>query len=116
LDAVDVDAVEAGIARMLRASREPVAEEFAIHDFENFGSYRVDEYDGINLVCAVGGAIEEFGTLFAEYVGHVGTPRNADDVGPLVERFRESYQGGWDSMASWAESFLEDTGARQGRA
>jgi antirestriction protein len=111
LDAVDADAVYEGIARMLRASPEPLAEEFAIHDFENFGSYRVDEYDGIHLVCAVGAAIDEIGTLFAEYLGHVGGPKTSDDVAPLVERFRESYQGEWDSMASWAESFLEDTGS-----
>jgi antirestriction protein len=110
LPAIDAEEVHDGIANMLKASREPHPEEVAIHDFENFGSYRVDEYDSIALVCAVGAAIAEHGTLFADFLNHVGSPSDADDVAVHVARFQESYQGEWHSLASWAESFLEETG------
>src|SRR5579884_2171582 len=84
LDALDADEVEAGIDKMLAASpsNRPLlnaqpptqnaaqsAADFAIHDFENFGSYRLGEYDSIPLDCALGAAIQEHGALFADYLG-----------------------------------------------
>jgi antirestriction protein len=109
--AVDADEVHEAIAKMLKSSREPFPEEVALHDHEGFGSYEVHEYDSIPLVCAIGAAIAEHGPVFADYLGHVGPPSDADHVARLVERFAESYQGEWDSLSTWAESFLEDTGA-----
>jgi len=111
LDATGADAVNDGIAAMLRASPEGNAEEFAIHDYEGFGSYRVHEYESIETVCAVAEAIAEHGTLFADYLAHVGEAKDADGVADALERFRESYQGSFDSLENWAEQFLDDTGA-----
>lgn len=90
IPAIDADEARDLVEAMLRASRQPGAEEFATHDFEGVGSYRVHEHDGLELTCAVGAAIEELGPLFADYLAHVGTPRGADDVAHLMERFGKS--------------------------
>jgi antirestriction protein len=112
LPAVDVGEVRAGVSEMLKASRIPGASEAVIHDFEGFGSYRLSEYEtDFELVCAVGAAIQEHGVLFAEYLGHVGQPKDLGDVADALEHFEESYQGDFDSLTDWAEQFLEDTGA-----
>jgi antirestriction protein len=111
LEATDIDVVQEGVAKMLKASREAVAEEVAIHDHENFGAYPVGEYDSLAVVCAVGAAIAEHGTVFADYVAHVGSPHDPEDVAGLVERFQESYQGAFRSLVEWGEQFLEDTGS-----
>ena len=111
IPAIDADEVQEAIAKLLKSSREPFPEEVALHDHEGFGSYEVHEYDSIPLVCAIGAAIAEHGPVFADYLRHVGPPSDADHVARLVERFAESYQGEWDSLSTWAESFLEDTGA-----
>lgn len=110
VEASDADAAYEAVADMLKASRELVAEDVAIHDHENFGSYSPREFESLDTVCAIGAALEELGPAFADFLGHVGPPRDADDVAGMVARFQEAYQGEWDSLADWAESFLEDTG------
>ena len=110
LDALDHDEVQAGVEKMLKASREPGAEEFAIHDFEGFGSYRIHEYESLALVCAIGAAVVEHGILFAEYLAHVGDPKHEGDVAHALETFQE-YQGEFRVPRDWAEQFLEDTGS-----
>jgi antirestriction protein len=111
VDATDAQAAGEAIAAMLKASREPHAEEWAVHDYEGFGSYRFDDFTcDLELACALGAAIQEHGTVFADYLGHVGAPQAADDVAAAVERFQESYQGEYDSLEEWAEQFLDDTG------
>ena len=111
LDSVDADEVHEGIAAMLKASPEEHSEEVAVHDSEGFGSYNVHEFDSVELLCAIGNAIQEHGTLFADYLGHRGAPKDADEVADAVREFEEQYQGSFRSLEDWAEQFLEDTGS-----
>ena len=111
LEAVDIAEVRDGIATMLRASPGGHAEEYAIHDFEGFGSYLPSETEDVEMVCAVGGAVREHGTVFAAYLTHVGVPKNALGVAELAARFNDSYQGVFNSLEDWAEQYLEDSGA-----
>lgn len=62
LDAAqDPEDLWAEIHDILRTSPEPGAEEFAIHDYENFAGYKVSEYESIDNVSAIALAIDEHG-------------------------------------------------------
>lgn len=93
------------IHKMLGASAIAGAEEWAIHDYEGFGRFRLHEFEQIETVSRIANGIVEHGPIFAHWVEHVGT----EDIEAL-ERFNEHYLGSWDSLADYAEQLLEDMG------
>lgn len=93
------------IQRMLGASAIAGAEEWAIHDYEGFGRFRLHEYEQIETVSRIANGIVEHGPIFTHWVEHVGT-EDAD----ALERFDEHYLGSWDSLAAYAEELLDDLG------
>ena len=105
LDATgDLDALMEGVKGMLARSPAPGAEEWAIHDYDGFGGLRLSEFEPLSLVTAVASGIREYGGAFAAW---------ADVVEKDPERlkeFEEGYQGTWDSLAAYAEDFLDDLG------
>ncbi len=106
LDAAqDPEALLARISAMLAASSEPGAEEWAIHDYEQFWGVRLDEYESIESVSKIALGIAEHGAAFgawAEYLGH--------DSWDDLDRFEDCYQGHWESLTDYAESLLGDLG------
>ena len=90
---------------MLAASREPAAEEWAIHDYDNFGPVRLGEYEDLATVSQIGRGIAEHGAAFAPWAAICDTS-NPDDLG----RFDDVYLGHWDSVAAHAEELLDDLG------
>lgn len=54
IDATDADEIREGIENMLSESRQPIAEEWAIHDYENFGGLRLSEYADLDKVAELG--------------------------------------------------------------
>ncbi len=110
LEATDSQRVRSGVAGMLKASPGGNAEEYAIHDFEGFSRYLPSESADLELVCAIGAAIVEHGTVFTAYLEHVGFPTDAQRVPERAAGFTESYQGAYESVEDWAEQYLEDTG------
>ena len=50
----DVEEIQEQINKMLKASPEPDAEEYAIHDYEGFGGYGLGEYEGIESAHEIG--------------------------------------------------------------
>ncbi len=101
----DGEEMLAGIRTMLAASREPGAEEWAIHDFEGFGTLRLSEYEDINFVATVGQGIAEHGLAFAAWASYLGS-HTAEDL----EGFEDAYRGRWESPTAYAEEFLTDIG------
>jgi antirestriction protein len=99
--------VAAEIEAMLAASPEAHSEEFAIHDFENFGDYKVGEYENIEQVVELADLITEHGTFVTGIVDHVGGLDHLDEARRIIE---EDYQGMYDSLADWAEEFLGESG------
>src|SRR4051794_38011437 len=59
------DAIRREIAEILATSREPDAEEYAIHDYDNFHGLRLSECADIDRVAELAGLIVEHGPLFA---------------------------------------------------
>src|SRR3954452_17997246 len=64
------DAIRREIAEMLAASPEPDAEEYAIHDYDNFRGLRLAEFEDIDRVAEVAILIAEHGPVFAKLVEH----------------------------------------------
>lgn len=98
------DHIRAEIAEMLKASPEADAEEWAIHDFENFGGLRLSEGEDIGQLAELAELIAEHGDVFAKLVDHVGGLEHARQL------MQEEYAGAHDSLEDFAYEFLEDTG------
>jgi antirestriction protein len=100
----DPDELNAAVQAMLAASREDVAEEWAVHDYEGFGPFRVGEYESLSTISAVGLGIAEHGPAFAAYVSWAGTDQEA------LGAFENCYLGRWDSLNDYARDVVEDFG------
>jgi antirestriction protein len=95
------------INEMLAESMEPLAEEWAIHDYEGFGPLRLSEYESIERISTLARGIAEHGRAFAHWADYLG-PGQDDDL----DRFEENYRGHWSSTTEFAESFLDDIGVQ----
>lgn len=100
-----VEDIREEIARMLAQSSESPAEEWAIHDYENFGSLRLSEFEDIVRVAEVASLMSVHGPLFAELVSHFGDTSNVDEARRYME---EAYRGAFDSLAEYAQDLVED--------
>lgn len=101
----DLDDVVAKVDAMLATSREPHAEEYAIHDYEGFGPARIDEYENVETVVQIAEGIRDHGEAFAAWVS-LWHSRDFDEL----ERFDELYVGSFDSMREYAEELLDGLG------
>jgi antirestriction protein len=81
----------------------PSAEEWAIHDHEGFGSM-LDESTSFDRVAELAELIEQHGEAFIAYAENMGAEYATADG------FQEAYQGEYDTLADWAEDFMEQTG------
>ena len=103
-DNLDLDDITEAVAQMLRESPEPGAEEYAIHDYDEFGCIRIGEYTDLATVNRLAIGLAEHGCAFghwAELVGH-----DPDDL----DRFEDCYRGHWDTLADYARDLLDDLG------
>lgn len=100
-----IEVIREQVAGMLAESRECIAEEWAIHDYENFGTLRLSEFENLDHVAEVARLMEEHGPLFAELVSHFGDTSNVDEARRYME---EGYRGAYDSLADYASDLVED--------
>lgn len=101
----ELDEVWQQVTEMLAASSEPIAEEWAIHDFDNFGPLRLNEYESLGTVVGLAQGIEEHGEPYALLAANLDRSEWS-----LLDRFEELYLGQWSSDVEYAEGFLEDIG------
>jgi len=101
----DLEVMQEQVAEMLKASPcEEVAEEYAIHDYEGFGFYKVSEYEGLDGVRNVVCFLEEFGAFAGDVLAHFG-----GDLGDARKALEENYNGCYSSLADYAEELITDT-------
>jgi antirestriction protein len=135
LDVSDADTMREEIAAMLRGSKHPnievdcpdcdgdapegtdpcstcqgrgkvpSAEEWAIHDYEGFGPYRVSEHEDLETLAALAEGEEEHGAAFLAWAEN--DPSNLDDP----SNFQDAYAGEWDSLTDYVEDYMEQSGA-----
>lgn len=85
------------VQRMLNASRQPIAEEWAIHDYEGFGAVRLSENPLLETVARIGYGIAQRGDAFSAWIAHIG-----DDPQKTMSDFDATYLGKWHSVEAYA--------------
>jgi len=104
IDATTPDEIWCEVSAMLRASPEPDAEEWAIHDYEGFEGANFSEYASFETVCDLAEFIGEHGQLGARIYQHYG-----NDIEQARAAF-EDYCGEYRSAADFAEELHNDLG------
>ncbi len=99
------DELHEAVARMLAASPQPGAEEWAIHDYEGFGSLRLGEYESLERIATIAAGIAEHGDAFSAWLSY-DESQDATDA----QSFEDAYRGEWDSLRAYAEDYAESTG------
>lgn len=112
--AQDFDTFRDEINDMLKASPVTklygeIAEEWAIHDFEGFGSYRVEEWSDLEEICNIANLLEneENGELVLEILAHLGSGTSIEDAKEFLEN---NYQGTHKDLEDYACQLHEDIG------
>lgn len=100
-----VECIREQISEMLRESAEPIAEEWAIHDYEHFGELRLSEFEDLERVSELARLMDEYGPVFAGLANHFGGTSNIAEARRLME---EGYRGAFDSVADYAEESVTD--------
>ena len=100
----DADAVRAAIAAMLKASPEPGAEEYAIHDYEGFGGVEIAEYADLAKVVEIASFLRDRGTLGAQVLEHLG-----GDVEGAQTALDEDYRGVFERLADCYQEMTEES-------
>lgn len=98
-----LDDIQDQINEMLESSPEEDAEEWAIHDYEGYGSYSLSEYEGIQSAHEIACFIEEHGEIAAELLGYFS------DLADAQKAIEENYAGCHESVADFAEELTTDT-------
>lgn len=93
------------LAKVLATSPCAGAEEYAVHDHEGFGPYKVSEYPNVDELCTIAAGIAEHGAAYAAFASV------ADDHGIDLDdpdAFGDHYRGEWGTFADFAEEFFDD--------
>ena len=110
--AQDDQALGTEVQRVLAASPTTAetgdpAEEYGIFDYDDFGVYRVQEYDRLEDVARVALGVAEHGPAFAAWAdlhdGHLD----------MLAGFTDAYMGEYDSPEAWAETVMDDLGIQE---
>jgi antirestriction protein len=99
------DEIHEAVQRMLAASPQPGAEEWAIHDFEGFGELRLGEYESLERIADIAAGIAEHGPAFTAWLSYDESRDPSDSAA-----FADAYRGEWDSLRAYAEDYAEQTG------
>ena len=99
------DEIHREVAEMLAESGEDIAEEWAIHDYEGFGSVRLSEYEDLNKVADLGALIAEHGELFGKLAAHFG---GTDGIEEARRHIEEGYCGAFDRLEDYARDLVEE--------
>ena len=101
----DAIGIRANITVMLAESTEPVAEEWAIHDYEGFGDLRLGEFESIDKVSEVARLLSEHGEMFGGLVDYFGGLENIEDAKACMDG---GYHGAFNSLVDYVYQFIDD--------
>ncbi|HSX65944.1 antirestriction protein ArdA [Nocardioides sp.] len=100
--AVEDDVLHAAAQRVLASSPVRGAEEHAIFDTDEFGAFRVGEYERLETVARVARGIKEHGHAF-------GVWAQLHDADPdILDGFEDAFLGEYESPEAWAREVLDD--------
>jgi antirestriction protein len=98
-----VEAINEEIQAMLKQSPIPHAEEWAIHDYDDFGNLRLGEYENLETVTQIASFIAEQGELgmaLLDYTNH--------DVSAAKRLLEECYEGKHENERQFAYQLFTD--------
>jgi antirestriction protein len=98
------DELYEAVKKMLAASPIPNAEEWAIHDYEDFGSVYIEESTSLKAISEIAAFIDEHGQLGAELISHA-----SGDLEYAYRLMEEGYHGEYNSTEDFAASMTEET-------
>ncbi len=105
--AVEPSHLWADIQKILASSRESIAEDWGVFDYDEFGSFRVGEAETVETITAVARGIAQHGDAFSVWA-------QLHDADPLMlGSFEDDYLGHYDSAEEWARELLDDVGIEQ---
>lgn len=93
------------ITAMLARSPEPGAEEWAIHDYDDFGPIRLSEYETTETISRLARGLVEHGEAFGLWAAHLGSSQ-----WDRLDDFDDHYLGEWTSAEDYAANLLDDMG------
>lgn len=96
----DLDDIQEQVNQMLAESPEGFAEEYAIHDYEGFDSYTLNEYEGLQSAHEIACFIEEYPDFGGELLNNFG-----GDLEEVRAAAGENYCGCYKSMADLWKSW-----------
>lgn len=96
-----LDEVTTAVARMLADAPTAGAEEFAIHDYDEFGPLRLDEYESLERIVTIAQGIDLHGEAYAAWANFLGSASWED-----LDRFDDVYIGSYDSLSDYADDLL----------
>lgn len=100
----DADAIWEEINEILRNSPEPDAEEWAIHNHDNWQGISIGETESIEQIVQLAELLQEHGKPFAVYCNYHGS----DDAS--AEDFSDRYIGQYESEEDFAYQLWEESG------
>lgn len=100
----DANAVREQIYTMLVTSPVAGAEEYAIHDYEDFGGVTISEYAGIDRLVEIASFLRERGILGALVLEHL-----CGDLEAAASALDEDYRGVFESLADCYQDMIEET-------
>lgn len=103
-DYTTADKIQEQIDAILAASPEPDAEEYAIHDYEGFGSYKVSEHEDLEDLVKLADLIEEHGEVA------LALTKQEVHIDRIELLATDGFLGEYRSKDDWAEQWLTDTG------
>lgn len=90
---------------MLNDSPMQLAEEWAIHDYEGFGSVYLSEYESLETISRLAKGVVEHGVSFAAWAAYNGL-----DDEQAQEQFNDAFLGRYDSLRDYANQFADELG------
>jgi len=99
-----IEGIWEGINEVLATSPIPGAEEWAIHDREDFGGFDISKYEAVEEIAEIAQFFEEHGELGAELLRHF-----CDDLDTAKTVIEDCYYGEYDSEEGYARSITEET-------
>lgn len=100
----DPDELFEDISRMLSQSEQPIAEEWAVHDYQGFGDLPIGEYEDLTWLTGVAHGITEHGPAYAHWAATTDRTRADDETA-----FLDDYLGEYDSTDDLITEWIHDT-------
>jgi antirestriction protein len=104
----DTDGLFEEIKKILSASPIPNAEEWAIHDYEDFGDLIINENQSIETVSCLAQFVVEHGELGAAVLAHVG-----GDIDDAIKVLDECYHGEFNNEEDFAYYWVHEVDCRE---